>query len=67
MDTLLNKGISLISKMFTGKWLLHSFIVIDYEDDNQEGKLSIELRPDGYMLRFDDRIFENRIEYRDYY
>jgi hypothetical protein len=53
--------------MFTGKWLLHSFIVIDYEDDNQEGKLSIELRPDGYMLRFDDRIFENRIEYRDYY
>ena len=53
--------------MLTGKWLLHSFIVIDYEDDNQEGKLSIEFSPYGYMLRFDERIFENRLEYKDYY
>jgi hypothetical protein len=56
-----------MSKILTGKYFLHSFIVIDYEDVNQKGKLSIEFRLDGYMLRFDDRIFENRVNYRDYY
>ena len=56
-----------MSRMFTSKWFLHSFIVIDYEDINQKGKLSIEFRSDGYMLRFDDRIFENRGKYRDFY
>jgi len=42
------------SRIFRRKWLCHSFIVIDYEDEEKKkGSLSLELRPDyGYVMRF---------------
>jgi hypothetical protein len=37
------KSYSYITKIFTGSWGLHSFVVISYKDENQEGELSLEL------------------------
>jgi hypothetical protein len=46
---------SFLSKLYRGKWLLHSFLVFDYEDENQEGKLSIEFRPEeGFVMRLEE-------------
>ena len=47
--------ISFISKLLRGKWLLHSFLVFNYEDENQKGKLSIEFRRrEGFVMRLEE-------------
>jgi hypothetical protein len=45
---------------------MHSFIVVDYQDNNYKGKLSLEFRKEGYLMRFDERIFEKRYQYYEY-
>lgn len=34
--------VSTIAYTFTGSWLAHSFIVINYINDNKEGELSLD-------------------------
>ncbi len=35
---------SFFNKIFNGKWLYHTFIVVDYQDEHHEGILSLEFR-----------------------
>ena len=39
---------------------MHTFIVVDYQDEHHEGKLSLEFREEGYLMRFEERTFEGR-------
>lgn len=46
--------------LWNRKWYSHAFIILNYKVENNNCKLSLEFRKEGYLMRFDERVEEGR-------
>jgi hypothetical protein len=51
---------SLVSRLIYGSWLHYTFIIFEFGNEGNEGKISLDYSDQGIRISTDERIMENR-------